>query len=172
MDPVPKLRSTSCHWARWVMAYLALCVFSAGALAAPGITARYDPGKPNRQSAIFWLAYLMGRMAYHEEHNLPIPPAGEIIPTFEEEVTGRQMAVGAYRDLKKKEGRHKDSYWETMSAVVAAGFLAPYVWTFHRRPEWPSSKEPRNLAAFNIWRRIRLTGHEPQTYGWLEGNMG
>jgi hypothetical protein len=111
-------------------------------------------------------------MAYHEEHNLPIPPSDEIIPTLEEEISGRRIAIGAYRDLKKKDSGLRDVYWESMSSVESAGFLAPYIWTFHRRREWPQSKGPRNLAAFNAWRRTALNGHTPQTYGWLEGNKG
>jgi len=171
-DPLLRRQPIRSFLPRSITAYLALVVFSTSILAAPGITARYDPDKPNRETAMFWLAYLLGRMAYHEEHHLPIPGAGEIIPTLEEEVSGRRMAVGAYRDFKKKEGRHQDAYWETMSIVEAAGFLTPYVWTFHRRLEWSSSKQPRNIAAFDIWRCSALTRHKPQTFGWLEGNKG
>jgi hypothetical protein len=109
-------------------------------------------------------------MAYHEEHKLPIPLSGEIIPTLEEEISGRKMAIGAYRHLKSEAG--SDAYWESLSRVETAGFLAPYVWTFHHRPNWPSSKEPRSLPAFNAWRRMALNKHTPQTYGWLEGNKG
>ena len=111
-------------------------------------------------------------MAYHEEHNLPIPRGREIIPSFDEEVSGRRMAIRAYRDIKKKEGRRADSYWESMSTVEAAGFLAPYVWTFHRRRDWPASKRPQSLATFESWRRKALARHKPQTFGWLEGNNG
>ena len=163
-------RSRCCLGARTLAACLILCVCSPHILAAPGITARYDPDKPNRKTAVFWLAYLVARMAYHEEHKLPIPPMGEIIPPFEEEVSGRRMAIGAYRDFKKSDSTLRDPYWESMAGVETAGFLAPYVWTFHRRREWPPAKEPRNLAAFNVWRRTTLNGHTPQTYGSLEGN--
>ena len=165
-------RASRCWWARSVTFLLVLCIFCPSLLAEPGITARYDPDKPNRKTAFFWLAYLVARMAYHEEHKLPIPPAGEIIPPFEEEVSGRRMAIGAYRDFKKTDSALRDPYWESMAGVEAAGFLAPYVWTFHRRREWPRSKQPRNLAAFDAWRRTALKHHTPQTYGWLEGNKG
>jgi hypothetical protein len=151
---------------------ITLGLFATSVLAEPGITVRYDPDKPNRQSAIFWLAYLMARMAYHEEHKLPTTPGREIVPSFEEELSGRRMAIGAYRDLKKKEHRPPDAYWETMTSVEAAGFLAPYVWTFHRRREWPTSKKPANMAAFESWGRKALAGHKQETYGSLEGNSG
>jgi hypothetical protein len=53
IDPPLNLPPTRRYCARLPTLYLALCVFSASALAAPGITARYDPDEPNRQSAIF-----------------------------------------------------------------------------------------------------------------------
>lgn len=130
---------------------------------------RYDPDKPNRNSAMIWLGYLVSRTAFHEEHHLPIPDSGEIVPSFGEEVHARTTAARGYRELKAKDPKIKDMYWETLSEVERRGFMAAYVWTFLRRKEWPSSVRPSGMAAFNDWKQHALSKHVAQTYGWLEG---
>jgi hypothetical protein len=136
--------------------------------AEQGITARYDPDKPDRKSAKVWLAYLLFRMAFREEHKLPIPAAGEIAPTFEEEVHARKNTAQVYRELKAKERDLQNSYWETISEVDRRGFMDAYVWTFLRCPQWPATARPANLAAFEAWKKQALPKHKAQTYGWLE----
>lgn len=148
-----------------LVSMLAQTVFAA----EPGVTMRYDPNKPTRETSIFWLGYLIARTAYREEHKLPLSTPGELRPTFQEEIHGRTIAIGAYRDLKQKDHGPVDPYWEKMSEVEAHHFMEAYVWTFHRRPEWSVREQPKNLLAFETWRRTALRGHAPQTYGWLEG---
>jgi hypothetical protein len=152
---------------RLAIAAVAVVLLPAIAFAAE-ITVRYDPDKPNKKSATIWLAYLVFRTAFHEEHKLPIPAAGEIAPTCEEEVQARKKAAQVYRELKEKDATLKDPYWETLSDVDRLGFMGAYVWTFLRRPQWPSPARPSNLAAFEAWKKRALPKHKPQTYGWLE----
>jgi hypothetical protein len=137
-------------------------------LAAPTVVLRYDPDKPNRNSAVIWLGYLVSRTAFHKKHHLPIPGSGEIIPSFEEEVDARTTAARTYREFKAKDAKIKDSYWETLSEIERRGFVAAYAWTFLHRKEWPSSVRPANLAEFNAWKQRALPRHVPRTYGWLE----
>lgn len=147
---------------------LSLVALGRLALAESGVVVRYDPEKPNRNSAIIWLGYLISRTAFHEEHHLPIPASGEIIPSFAEEVDARTTAAKAYRELKAKDARIMDAYWETLSDIERKGLMAAYVWTFLHRKEWPLSVRPAGLAQFNAWRQRALPRHVPQTYGWLE----
>lgn len=153
---------------RLATAAVVVVLLPAITFAAQGITVRYDPDKPNKTSAKIWLAYLVFRTAFHEEHELPIPAAGEIVPTFEEEVHARKSTVQVYRELKVKERDLKDPYWEILSEVNRRGFMAAYVWTFLRRKQWPATARPTNLAAFEAWKKQALPNHKAQTYGWLE----
>jgi hypothetical protein len=136
--------------------------------AVPTVQVRFDPDKPNKKSATIWLGYLISRLAFHEKHNLPIPPAGEIVPSFDEEWDARSSTTRLYRELKEKDAKLNDPYWETLSEVDRRGFMGAYVWTFLRRPQWPTTARPTNLAAFEAWKKQALPKHKPQTYGWLE----
>jgi hypothetical protein len=135
---------------------------------AESISIRFDPDKPNVKSAPIWLGYLGARLVYHEKHKLPTPASGEIIPSLGEEVDARTSASQIYRELKEKDAKLKDPYWEILSDVDRRGFMAAYAWTFLRRPQWPASDRPSNLATFEIWRKRALPNHKAQTYGWLE----
>jgi hypothetical protein len=136
--------------------------------AGQNIAVRFDPTKPNEKLATIWLGYLIARVAYHDKHNLPVPPSGEIVPTFSEELDARSSATQIYRELKEKDATLKDPYWETLCDVDRRGFMGAYVWTFLRRPQWPSAERPSNLAAFEAWKKQALPKHKAQTYGWLE----
>lgn len=136
--------------------------------ATPAIVVRFDPDKPNEKSAPIWLGYLISRVAFHDKHHLPMPASGEIIPSIEEEVDARRSASQMYKELKEKDAKLKDAYWDTLLQVDQRGFMAAYVWTFLRRKQWPPAAQPANLAAFHEWRRRALPKHTPQTYGWLE----
>jgi hypothetical protein len=146
---------------------------AAGSAAAknskPDVVIRFDPDKPNRKSAVVWLGYLVARTAFHEEHKLPMPPSGEIRPSFAEEVHARKTAVQVYRELKAKDGQMRDAYWDVLSEVDQKGFMGAYVWIFLRRSEWPNSDRPHNLGLFEKWQKRALPNHQPQTYGWIEG---
>jgi hypothetical protein len=136
--------------------------------ATPSVVVRFDPNTPNEKSAAIWLGYLMARIAFHDKHHLPMPASGEIVPSFEEEVDARQAATQIYRELKEKDTKLKDAYWDTLSEVDHRGFMAAYVWTFLRRTQWPATARPANLAAFEEWRRRALPKHTPETHGSLE----
>lgn len=151
------------------LAALAFITLEPALHAEPTVVMRYDPHKPNRNSALIWLAYLISRTAFHEEHHLPIPTSGEIVPSFAEEVDARTTTVKAYRELKAKDSKIKDAYWETLSEVERRGFMAAYVWTCLHRKEWPSKVRPSGMAAFNDWKQHALPRHVAKTYGWLEG---
>jgi hypothetical protein len=153
---------------RLAIAATVVVLLPAITFAAQAISVRFDPDKPNEKSAAIWLGYLIARVAYHDKHNLPIPPSGEIIPSFDEELDARKAATQIYRELKEKDAKLKDPYWETLSEVDRRGFLAAYVWTFLRRQQWPAVARPANLAAFEAWKNQALPKHKPQTYGWLE----
>lgn len=145
-----------------------LLAVAVSAFAAPAVVVRFDPDKPNTISAPIWLGYLMARAVFHEKHGLPMPVSGEIIPSFEEEVDARTSASQIYRELKEKDAKLKDPYWETLLDVRRHSFMGAYVWTFLRRKQWPAAAQPANLPAFHEWRRRALPKHTPQTYGWLE----
>jgi hypothetical protein len=136
--------------------------------ATPSIAVRFDPDKPNEKVAPIWLGYLMARIAFHDKHHLPLPASGEIIPTLEEEIDARHAASQMYRELKEKDAKLQDAYWDTLSEVDRRGFMAAYVWTYLRRKQWPAASRPANLLAFEEWRQRALPKHTPQTYGSLE----
>ena len=153
---------------RLAIAALAVVLLPAITFGAPTIVVRFDPTKPNKKSATIWMGYLISRLAYHEKHKLPIPPSGEIVPSFSEELDARSSATLVYRELKEKDARLKDPYWETLSEIDRRGFMGAYVWTFLRRSEWPATACPANLAAFEAWKKQALPNHKAQTHGWLE----
>jgi hypothetical protein len=106
-----------------------------------------------------WLGYAGARSAYREQHKLPSPASGEIVPTFDEEVEARGMAA-LFLSLSNS---HGGSYWDAVVKVQSAGFLKEYVWTYLRRPSWSANQAPKNLAAFEKWRRANLKNHKPET---------
>jgi hypothetical protein len=147
---------------------ISLIAFSSVGAKTRTLEIRWDPDEPNEKSAVIWLGYLGARLAYHEKHKSPIPPSGEIVPSFDEELDARTTATQIYRELKEKDAKLKDPYWETLSDVDRRGLMGPYVWIFLRRPQWPSSAQPSNLAAFEAWKKQALPRHQAQTYGRLE----
>jgi len=153
---------------RLAIAAAAVVLLPGITFAAQNIAVRFDPTKPNQKLATIWLGYLLARVAYHEKHNLPVPLSGEIVPSFSEELDARSSATHIYRELQEKDATLKDPYWESLSAVDHRGFMGAYVWTFLRRPQWPSTERPSNLSAFDAWKKQALPKHKAQTYGWLE----
>lgn len=133
----------------------------------PGIAVEWDPSHPNEKTAAIWLAYLLARQAYRIDHSSPLPQSGEVVPSFDEEVSARNDTAQIYQELKEKDKSFHDGYWETLSQIKGKGFMAAYVWTYLHRPEWPKEKQPANLAAFENWRNANLKDHKPQTIGRL-----
>lgn len=130
----------------------------------PGVAIQFDPNTPNAE---IWLGYLISRTAYRLKHKLPLPESGIIVPGFDEEVDARTGTAQMYQELKEKDKRLHDTYWETLSQIKAKGFMNAYVWTYLRRPSWPKSQQPRNLAAFQNWSSSLLKNHKAVTYGAL-----
>jgi hypothetical protein len=155
-----------------VTALFCVLAVAHSSFAAQDIAIRFDPTRPNEKSATIWLAYLMARIDYHEKHHLRMPGSGEIIPSLAEEVDARSTASRVYSELKEKDANLVDSYWNLLSDVNRRGFMAAYVWTFLRRPGWPASDRPSNLAAFETWRQKALPNHKAQTYGSIEAGNG
>jgi hypothetical protein len=130
------------------------------------ITIQVDTHLPEQNSVTVWLSYLLARANYRDDHKLPLPASGDIIPTFQEEVYARATAAQIYQELKdENKGSPPDPYWETLLEVKKRDFLGAYVRTYLRRPSWPKGDEPNNLAAFQSWARSRLKNHTPQTHG-------
>jgi hypothetical protein len=136
----------------------------------PGINIEWDPHDSAEDAAAVWLGYLVARTAYHEKHNLPMPVSGEILPTFGEEVAARTDATTIYQELKAKDKKLKDAYWEELIRVKEKGFMPEYVWTYLRRRNWHEREAPKNLAAFENWRGSALRGHKPQTHGRISAS--
>lgn len=109
----------------------------------------------------------MARAAYRDEHKLPLPPSGEIIPSFNEEIYARTTAAQVYQELKTKDKGLHDPYWEILSLVKKKGFMDAYVWTYLHRSEWQNREKPKSLSAFQEWSSLSLKDHKPQTYGSL-----
>lgn len=114
-----------------------------------------------------WYAYVLARAKYHEDHDLAIPKAGTIFPTFNEEVHAREKAAQVYGELKNEYKDYANAYWDALSQVNANRFMNAYVWTYVREPSWCASQEPKNLAAFRTWSESHLKNHHAVTYGAL-----
>ena len=146
---------------------ISVCVpYICGAKGA-SIAIQVDPASASESAMPIWLGYLMERQVYHIQHNLPLPASGEIQPSFDEEVSARNGAVQIYKELKEKDKGLHEAYWETLSQIKAKGFMKAYVWTYLRRREWPNSQKPGNLEEFQVWSRVNLRNHKPQTVGRL-----
>ena len=122
----------------------------------------YDPTLTSDELAP-WLGYLGARSAYREQHKLASPASGEIIPTFDEEVTARGVAAAFYSTMNSR----KDPYWDALAKVEKRGFLKEYVWIYLHQPSWPAKDRPGNLEAFESWSAANLKNHKPQTRGKL-----
>ena len=141
---------------------LLLVLFSPASSRASGPLLVLDPSLTQDEIAT-WLGYLGARSAYREKHKLPSPASGEIIPTFDEEVEARGFGATA----SSLTNSPKDRYWDAVARVQRAGFLREYVWTYLRRPTWPATQAPKNLRAFENWRRVNLKNHKAETRGKL-----
>ncbi len=145
----------------------AICAPDTSSAKEPNIAIEIDPARAGEQAMPMWLGYLLGRQAYRIKNKLPIPPSGEIVPSFEEEVTARSGAVQIYQELKAKEKNLKDPYWETLSQIQSKGYMSAYVWTYLKRPEWSANHPPAGLTEFQTWSRANLKNHKAQTVGRL-----
>ncbi len=155
-------------------------LFTANGSAMPGLTVSKEevviPGMrnvqvvydnsmmPGTESGTVWLTYAMLRLRYRQDNKFLLPEHGEVVPSYAEELYGRMGAMHAYVQLKYNTPGWKATYWEKIRDVDAAGFLAPYVWTYHHRPDWPASDQPDKLSEFRKWQKKKLKKHEPETH--------
>ncbi len=154
------------HPRRLLVAICCAAELSSRCLAASnGTVIEIDPTL-SKDAVGAWLLYVGARSTYRDQHKLTSPSSGEIVPTFEEEVSARETAAQLYW-LTQTSGQQRDRYWETMKKVEAAGFMRQYVWTYLRRSTWPASQAPRNLQAFDNWRRSNLRNHKAETFSRL-----
>jgi hypothetical protein len=117
--------------------------------------------------AAVWLGYVIARTAYRSEHKVPLPHAGEIVPLFEEEVYAPDLAANTYQQLRAKDKKLRDVYWDDVLKVKSNGFMREYARVYLKRSDWPASQKPKNLHRFESWRRANLKDHRPQTVGQL-----
>ena len=111
-----------------------------------------------------WLGYLMQRQIYireHEEQYKFIP--GIIIPTFAEEVEGRNSLAQIWKELKEADRSRSNKYLDELIPVHEADFMREYVWQYLKQQSW--TKEPENLKRkeFSAWQRKHLQGHQVET---------
>jgi hypothetical protein len=121
-------------------------------------------------SITVWLGYLLARAKYREDHKVPLPASGDILPSFQEEVYARAYAAQIYQEWKAEHKGWKDSYWETLCEIKTKGFMDAYVWIYLRQASWPKSEQPGNIAAFQTWGRSLLENHRAETHGALVMN--
>ena len=159
---------------RWPLAIAVGSVLALTGLAAgkEDISIQWDPQAGGGKVSAVWLGYLMARAAYRPEHHVPLPASGEIVPTFEEEVYARDTAATIYSELRQKDGRVSDKYWDDLLKVQAKKFMPQYVWTFLRKASWTNEKEPPNLDVFHKWSSQNLQNHKPETHGGLTVSGG
>jgi hypothetical protein len=132
-----------------------------------GVAIQFDPNVPDKRRAAIWLGYLLARATYRDEHKLPMPESGVLLPTFDEEVYARTTAAQIYQEVKDKDKSLRDTYWETLTQIKSKGFMNAYVWTYLHQANWPASQQPKNLPAFQAWSRSHLKNHRAMTYGAL-----
>ena len=130
-------------------------------------TVLVDSGLHDEGSTTVWLGYLLARAKYREDHKVPLPASGDILPSFQEEVYGRAYAAQIYQEWKAEHKGWSESYWEILSEIKTKGFMDAYVWTYLRQANWPKSEQPENLVAFQTWGRLLLRNHRAETHGAL-----
>jgi hypothetical protein len=132
-----------------------------------GFRIEIDPQLPDTGSTTVWMGYLLARAKYREDHKIPLPSSGEIVPSFQEEVYAREYGERIYQEWKGENKSWSEPYWELLSEIKTKGFLEAYVWTYLRRPNWPERDQPQNIATFQSWSNSVLKNHKVQTHGSL-----
>ena len=81
--------------------------------------------------------------------------------TFTEEIEARKGCAYLWREVKVKDDL-TNRYLDAPVAVLEAGFLQEYVWTYFRNSNWQQPESLR-LDEFDHWRSLNLQDHEPET---------
>lgn len=123
----------------------------------------WDATAPHPEGSI-WLAYLMRRATYLQDHSSANHALGVITPEFDEEVYARTETANTYRRLQEGDPQFNIPYFDDLSFVVESGFIREYCWHYLRRPAWVQPTDLR-LAEFEIWKSKRLSHHQPRTSG-------
>lgn len=128
-----------------------------------------DPETKDVTVGALWLGYVGSRLEYRDKNKIPMPDRlGLVLPSLAEEEYSRGTALKILAELKEKDPALSAPYWETLARVQQAGYLAEYLWTFHRQPNWAGVEEPKQLDAFAAWRKKHLVDHKPETRAALE----
>ena len=152
----------------WV-AFAAVCprVFASASArpSALGVTINWSPTKPDKEDAI-WMAYLVARAAFMEEHRVSYPQKiGIVTPIFAEEVEARTSATQVYREMRQKDKELDIAYFNDLDRVASGSFMREYVWTYLRQPAWGAAPGDLKLAKFDVWRKANLANHRVMTKG-------
>lgn len=132
-------------------------------------------GQPKKQIAVeigsfsdsnetaAWIAYALALAAWAQNSGaIDRAAAGVFVPPFEGELAARRSQIQVWKELNEKE-RKVFAYMDEVTAVQAAGFLAEYIWTFHRQSTWVTEPDGLRLDAFEGWRSKSLAGHQART---------
>jgi tetratricopeptide (TPR) repeat protein len=113
-----------------------------------------------------WLAYLMTRAAYINEHEAAYGwKPGTIVPSFEEELAARTSVVKTYKELQAKDPQLRVAYFEELALVADRSFLGEYVWTYLHQAGWGAPPRMLHLVDFMHWRGEHLAKHLGLTRG-------
>jgi|GEM_PF-5250516 len=102
-----------------------------------GFTIEIDPQLPDTGSTTVWMGYLLARAKYREDHKVPLPSSGDIVPSFQEEVYARDYGVRIYLEWKGQNKAWSEPYWETFSEIKTKGFLEPTSGLIYDAPTGP-----------------------------------
>jgi len=129
------------------------------------VTVDWNPAQDQPENAL-WLAYLMARAAYINEHRAAYDwRPGVIAASFAEELAARTSAAQIYRELRSKDAHFNVAYFEDLARVADNSFLGEYVWTYLHEAEWGSPPDGLRLVEFMHWRADHLAGHAVMTKG-------
>jgi len=120
-----------------------------------------DPSTPKEVLAP-WLFYAGTRAHWMEKKFFDQNPGAMSYKySFTEEVEARKGCADLWREVKVKKGL-TNCYLDDLAAVVEAGFLEEYIWTYLQDSHW---RQPENLrlAEFDHWRSLNLRDHQPET---------
>jgi hypothetical protein len=91
--------------------------------------------------------------------------SGFVVPTFEEELTGRFMLADGTENCVKHGKPAPSQYLADVLRIHQAGFLKEYVWSYFNLPSWADSQQPEKLLSFITWNKTNLKMHALETHG-------
>jgi hypothetical protein len=121
------------------------------------------------EAGALWAFYSMARSVFISKHpELYEGQSGIVIPTFEEEVSGRFMLADGAENHEKQGKRVPSQYLTDVLRIHQAGFLREYVWSYFNQPSWPDSQQPEKLISFIVWAMANLGNHCLETSGGVK----